>query len=55
MVVHLILGIEKVSVLKQGWSILKDTNSDASYTALVLIPESIDLHPLLLTRLLIHH
>ena len=30
MVVNLLLGIEKVSVLRQGWSILKDTNSAAS-------------------------
>ena len=27
MVVNLLKGIEKVSVLRQGWSILKDTNS----------------------------
>ena len=30
MIVNLLYGIEKVSVLRQGRSILKDTNSDAS-------------------------
>ena len=30
MVVNLLSGIEKVSVLRQGWSILKYTNSAAS-------------------------
>ena len=35
MVVNLFQGIEKVSVCRQGWSILKDTNSDASLNARV--------------------
>ena len=30
MVVNLLKGIEKISVLRQKWSILKDTNSAAS-------------------------
>ena len=55
MVVNLLKGIEKVSVLRQGWSILKDTNSAASSHALVLIPDLTDLRPLLLTRLHILH
>ena len=43
MVVNLHLGIEKVSVLRQGWSILKDTNSSESLYALVLTPGLTDL------------
>ena len=44
MVVNLLLkGIEKVSVLRQGWSILKGANSAASQHALVLILDSADL------------
>ena len=55
MVGNLLEGIEKVSVLRQGWSILKDTNSAASLHTSVLIPDSTDLRPLLLSRLHIHH
>ena len=54
MAVNLLLAIEKVSVLRQGWSILKDTKSATSYHALVLIPGLIDLRHLLLSRLNIH-
>ena len=54
MVVNLLEGIETASVLRHGWSILKDTNSAASYNALVLIPGSSDLCPGLLSRLHIH-
>ena len=54
MVVNLLSDIEKVSVLRQGWSFLKDTNSAASLHALVLIPGSTVSH-LLLLRLHIHH
>ena len=45
MVLNLIQGIEKVSVLRQGWSIMKDTNAAASNHTLVLIPGSTDLRP----------
>ena len=55
MVVNILYGIEKVSVLRQGRSILKDTLSASSYHALVLIPDSTDLRPLLLSRLHSHH
>ena len=55
MVVNLLKGIEKVSILRQGWSILKDTNSAASYHALVLIPDSTDLRPGFISRLHINH
>ena len=55
MVVNLLKGIEKVSVSRQGWSILKDTDSAASLHALVLIPDSTDLHPGFLSRLHITH
>ena len=55
MVVNFLKGIEKVSVLRQGWSILKDTNSAASLHALVLTPDSTDSRPLILSRLHIHH
>ena len=55
MVVYLLKGIEKVSVLRQGWSILNDTNSSESLHALVLIPGLTDLRPLLLSRVYIHH
>ena len=48
MVVNLLLDIEIVSVLKQGWSILKDTNS----AALVLIPR---LRPGFISQLQTHH
>ena len=40
---------------KTGWLILKDTNSAASYHTLVLIPNSTDLRPLILSLLHIHH
>ena len=53
--VHLLKGIEKVSVLRQGWSILKDTKPAASEHALVLIPDSSDVRPGLPSRLHIHH
>ena len=46
MVVNLVKDIEKVSILRHGWSILKDTNSAASYPALVLIPDSTNMHPI---------
>ena len=55
MVVNLFEGIEKLSVLRQGWSILKDTNSAAIKHTLVLITDSMNLRPLLLSRLHIHH
>ena len=49
MVVSLPLGIEKVSVLRQGMVNLKDINSAASLHTLVLILDSTDLCPLLLS------
>ena len=55
MAVNFLQGIEKVSVLRQGRSNLKDTNLAESYHALVLIPVLTDLRPLLLSRLRIHH
>ena len=55
MVVNLLKGVEKVSVLRQGWSILQDPNSAASLHALVFIPDSTDLRPGLLSLLHIHH
>ena len=55
MVLNLLEGIETTSVLRQRWSILKDTNSIASLHALALIPDSTDLCPGLLLRLHIHH
>ena len=55
MVLGLLKGIEKVSVLRQGWSISKDTHSAASLHALVLNPDSTDLRPGFLSRLHIHH
>ena len=55
MVVNLLKGIEKVSFLSQGRSILNDTNSAASKHALVLIPDSTVLRHLLLSRLHIHY
>ena len=45
MVVNLLKGIEKVSILGEGLSNLEDTTSTASSNALVLIPDSTDLHP----------
>ena len=55
MVVNLVQDIKEVSVLRQVWSIMKDTNSAASLPVLVLIPDSTDLRPVLLSRLYIHH
>ena len=48
MVLNLAEYIEKVSVLRQGWSILKNTNSAASLPALE-IPDSTDMRPGLLS------
>ena len=55
MVVILLYSIGKVSVLRQGWSIFKDTNSAACDHAFVLIPDSTDLRPLLISQMYIHH
>ena len=51
MVVNFLQGIERVSVLRQGSLILKDTHS----AALFLIPDSTEFRPLLLSRLHIHN
>ena len=54
-VVNLVKGVKTVSILRQGLSIMKDTNSDASQQALVLVPDPTDLRPGLLSRLQTHH
>ena len=54
MVVNLVSGIEKVSV-KTGVVDFEVTNSAASEPALVLIPDSKDIRPGLLSRLHIHY
>ena len=59
MVVNLLSGIEKVSVLRMGWSIMKDTNLAASkhafFCCCFFIPDSTDLRTVFFSRLHIHH
>ena len=55
MVVNLLLGFEKVSVLRQGWSVLKDSNSAASLNALDLNSDSKYLRPGPFASFLIAH